>query len=87
MEIEGVLELHVAGVKPEEQVKVGVVKEPQRDNDTGLQVVIKELAERLGNLEAKIQSVELRSDGACRSKILGTETPRCWTKAAVSFNQ
>ena len=25
MEIEGVLELHVAGVKPEEQVKVGVV--------------------------------------------------------------
>ena len=64
MEIEGVLELHVAGVKPEEQVKVGVVKEPQRDNDTGLQVVIKELAERLGNLEAKIQSVALRSDGA-----------------------
>ena len=28
-------------------MKVGVVKEPQRDNDTGLQVVIKELAERL----------------------------------------
>ncbi|KAL5473290.1 hypothetical protein EMCRGX_G027757 [Ephydatia muelleri] len=49
---------------PEEQVKVGVVKEPQRDNDTGLQVVIKELAERLGNLDAKIQSVALRSDGA-----------------------
>ncbi|KAL5479658.1 hypothetical protein EMCRGX_G023210 [Ephydatia muelleri] len=49
---------------PEEQVKVGVVKEPQRDNDTGLQVVIKALAERLGNLEAKIQSVALRSDGA-----------------------
>ena len=27
-------------------------------------MVIKELAERLGNLEAKIQSVALRSDGA-----------------------
>lgn len=43
------LELHVAGVKPEEQVQVGVavVKEPWWDNDIGLQVVLKELTERL----------------------------------------
>jgi hypothetical protein len=57
------------------------VKEPQRDNNTGLQVVIKELVERLGNMEAWHNILMVLKQG------LGIGTTSCWTKAAVSFMQ
>ena len=76
-EIECVLEL---GAKPVE-AKVGVVDELQNNGDTGIHVALKELTERLGNLEAKIQSVVQRSDGA------SSDRARTWEPRSTGREQ
>ena len=43
----------------QENVKPVSLVEEWADRDTGLQVALKELTERLGNLEATIQSVQV----------------------------